>query len=498
MKYVLGVDIGTTSVKISALSERCELIFEKQISHDLISIKPNFAEEDPKIWWKNTEKLIKEAVDELGGELVAIGVSGMVPTLILVDEDGEPIRLSIQQNDARSISEIEYFKSRIDEEEFFQKTGNTINQQLIFPKFEWLRKNEPNNVSRARWIMGSYNYITYKLTGKPTLDSNWALESGMWDLKRKCWLREILDLAKIDPNMLPPVYESWQVIGFLNRKIAEEFGLKKDVLVIAGSADHIASTLAVGALEAKDLVLKIGGAGDVMYVTDDLKTDKRLFIDYHDVPGKYVLNGCMASSGSIVKWFSKDVVKETLENLNKTAKTSKIGSNGLIVLPYFLGEKTPIFDPKAKGVIVGLSLSHNVGDLFRSIMEAVAYGFYHHIEVIRQMGQDVKRVFLCNGGAKSELWRQIVADVTGYDLIYIEGNIDSSVGVAFLAGYSASMFSSWKDVERISAKRVIVKSDPTRHEFYMKYYELYRKTYEALKQIMAELHDLAEMVNNAL
>lgn len=497
MKYVLGVDIGTTSVKISALSERCELIFEKQIPHDLISIKTNFAEEDPKIWWRNTEKLIKEAVDELGEELVAIGVSGMVPTLILVDEDGEPIRLSIQQNDARSISEIEYFKSKIDEEEFFQKTGNTINQQLIFPKFEWLKKNEPSNVSRARWIMGSYNYITYKLTGKPTLDLNWALESGMWDLRRKCWLKEILDLARIDPNMLPPVYEPWQVVGSLDKKIAKEFGLAKNVPVIAGSADHIASTLAVGALEAKDLVLKIGGAGDVMYVTDDLKTDKRLFIDYHDVPGKYVLNGCMASSGSIVKWFSKNVVKENLENLNKTAKTSKVGSNGLIVLPYFLGEKTPIFDPKAKGVIVGLSLSHSVGDLFRAIMEAVAYGFYHHVEVIKQMGQDVKRVFLCNGGAKSELWRQIVADVTGYDLIYIEGNIDSSVGVAFLAGYSVSMFPSWKDVERISAKRVTVKSDPTKHEFYMKFYELYRKTYEALRQIMTELHDLSEMVSNA-
>lgn len=492
MPYVVGIDVGTTSVKLTALSQDCEIIFEDQIPHELISLRPNFSEEDPNIWWKSTLLLLRKVVHRLGGDLLAIGVSGMVPTLILVDEEGNPIRPSIQQNDARAVEEIEYFKSKINEREFFEKTGNTINQQVIFPKFEWLRRHEPENVARAKWMMGSYNYVTFKLTGKPCLDVNWALESGMWDVKLKRWLEDVIRIANIPPELLPQVHEPYDVVGYLKDDVARQVGLSHPVSVIAGSADHIASTLGIGAVQDGDLVLKIGGAGDMMYVSDDLITDERLFIDYHDVPDKYVLNGCMASSGSIVRWFSEKILRTDLDSLNEAAKGSPVGSNSLILLPYFLGEKTPIFDPKAKGVWLGLSLSHEVKDLFRSILEAVAFGFMHHIEVIKSKGRNINRVFLCNGGAKSELWRSIVADVTGYDLTYVESNPGSSAGVAFLAGYSVGLYKDWSQIDKMNTKKCLVRANPNNHSVYLRYYSIYRKTYEALKQIFQELYELSE------
>uniref|UniRef100_A0A832I679 Carbohydrate kinase n=1 Tax=Pseudothermotoga hypogea TaxID=57487 RepID=A0A832I679_9THEM len=491
MEYVVGIDVGTTSVKATVLSKDCELVFEDQIPHQLITQRANFSEEDPNVWWDSTLTLLKRIVQELKDGLVAIGVSGMVPTLILVDEKGEPIRHSIQQNDARAVEEIEYFKSKIDREEFFERTGNTINQQLIFPKFEWLRRHEPENVQKTRWIMGSYNYITFKLTGKPCLDVNWALESGMWDVKEKRWFDEILKVAGIPKDLLAQVYEPHQTVGELKAEIAEQIGIHHPVAVIAGSADHIASTLGIGAIRDGDLVLKIGGAGDVMYVSDELIVDENLFIDYHDVPGKYVLNGCMAASGSIVRWFSEKILKTDLRSLNEQAKNSPVGSNSLILLPYFLGEKTPIFDAKAKGVWLGLSLNHEIKDLFRSILEAVAYGFMHHIEVIRNKGRKIERVFLCNGGAKSELWRKIVADVTGYDLIYIEENPGSSAGVAFLAGYAVGLFKDWEEIEKMNKRKYIVHCDAKNHELYSRYYKIYRETYESLKHVFEKLYELS-------
>ncbi|WP_448523061.1 FGGY-family carbohydrate kinase [Pseudothermotoga sp.] len=490
MKYVVGIDVGTTSVKATALSEDYELVFEDQIPHQLITRRANFSEEDPNVWWNSTLTLLKRIVLELKDGLVAIGVSGMVPTLILVNEKGEPIRLSIQQNDARAVEEIEYFKSKIDRKEFFDRTGNTINQQVIFPKFEWLRRHEPENVQKTRWIMGSYNYITFKLTNKPCLDINWALESGMWDIREKRWLDEILTVAGIPKDLLAQVHEPHQVVGELKGEIAEQIGISHPVAVIAGSADHIASTLGIGAIKDGDLVLKIGGAGDVMYVSDELVVDEHLFIDYHDVPGKYVLNGCMAASGSIVRWFSERILKMDLRSLNEQAKDSPVGSNSLILLPYFLGEKTPIFDVKAKGVWLGLSLNHEIKDLFRSILEAVAYGFMHHIEVIRNKGRKIERVFLCNGGAKSELWRKIVADVTGYDLIYVGENPGSSAGVAFLAGHAVGLFKDWEEIEKMNKRNSIVYCDAKNHELYFRYYKIYRETYESLKHVFEKLYEL--------
>ncbi|GAI46243.1 unnamed protein product, partial [marine sediment metagenome] len=264
------------------------------------------------------------------------------------DEKGNPLRNSIQQNDARAVEEIKYIKRIIDEDEYFSLTSNTINQQIVPPKYLWLKKHEPEKLKKARYIMGSYDFISFKLTGISHVELNWALESGLWMVREKKWYKKILDIAEIPDHLLPAVYKPIEIVG-------ETTEILPGIPVIAGSADHIASALGMGAKEEGDLLLKIGGAGDILFVVNSLKMDKRLFLDYHDIPTKFILNGCMASSGSIVKWFRNNFTNNLeFEKLTKLAEKSRVGAKGLVMLPYFLGEKTPIFDPIARGVILGL------------------------------------------------------------------------------------------------------------------------------------------------
>lgn len=497
MGYVVGVDIGTTGIKVTAIDKSGKIKYEAQKSHHLISTKPGFAEEDANLWWGNTLELLKEVVNVLGPEAKAIGVSGMVPTLILLDEKGNPLRLSIQQNDSRAVDEINFLKKKINEDIYFKKTGNVINQQVIFPKFLWLQHHEKDIINKASHLMGSYNFITYKLTNVLTVDINWALESGMWDLYKQEWCQDILQIVNLPLHLLPPVKRPDEIVGGVSETVANYTGLISGIPVIAGSADHVASTLSVGAIQKGDMLVKIGGAGDILYVCDDLIVDKRLFIDYHNIPGKYLLNGCMASSGSVVKWFSNEIVRMELNTLNLSASNSPIGSRGIITLPYFLGEKTPIFDPKARGVFFGLSLSHRVEDMYRSILESVAFGFKHHVEVIKEIGGKITRVFLSNGGSKSTLWRSIIADVLGYDLIYIQKNPGSALGVAFLAAHSVSIFSNWNDVEMLSNGKEIQYHDSQNYELYQKYYDIYRKLYDKLKPLFDELYQLEKETNES-
>jgi xylulokinase len=482
---VLGIDIGTTGVK--AIVVKCDgfIFWESHRVCELISRKVGFSEEDPNIWWENTCSILRElSTTEYKDRISAIGLTGMVPTLILVDEKGNPLRNSIQQNDARAVEEIKYIKRVINEDEYFSSTGNTINQQIIPPKYLWLKKYEPQNLKRARYIMGSYDFISFKLTGIPHVELNWALESGLWMIREKKWHKKILDVAEIPEYLLPTIYKPIDIVG-------ETTEILPGIPVIAGSADHIASALGMGIREEGDLLLKIGGAGDILFVTDSLKIDKRLFLDYHDIPKKFVLNGCMASSGSIVKWFRNNFTNNLdFSGLDKLAEKSRVGAKGLVMLPYFLGEKTPIFDPIARGVILGLGLHHKTGDIFRAILESIAFGFRHHIDVIEGLGFPVKRVLVSNGGARSSLWKEIVIDVIGMDAKYIKNYPGSSLGVAFLAGMACGLFKDWAEIDLFLKDFQLLKYDLEKYKVYSKYYEIYKELYPALKPFYEKIYEI--------
>ncbi len=499
---LLGIDIGTTATKIILIDLDGKLQGEVSLPASLYSPQPNFAEEDALQWWQNLCQgvplcLQQSQVDPK--EVLAVGVSGMVPTIILVGKDGLPLRNSIQQNDARSHVEIDFFKSRLNEKEVFYKTGSAITQQSIGPKLLWLAKNEPDRFAKTWQVMGSYDYINFRLTGQPTLEQNWALESGLFDLHRRDWDDDLLSLSRIRRDQLPPVHAPSDVIGKVSAEAARQTGLLEGTPVVAGSADHVASAFSVGLKENGDLLVKLGGAGDILYSIDHLAIDERLFLDYHVIPGLYLINGCMASSGSIIKWFRNQFAPELdYPDLDREAEGIRPGSDGLILLPYFIGEKTPIFDPLARGMFFGLTLQHTRAHLYHAILEGISFGFLHHIQVMKERGWEIYRVRVANGGAKSQLWRQVTADVIGYPLEEVAHHPGSSLGAAFVAGMGIGAFTSWSEIEKYITISHVTQPRLEEHAQYQQRFALYRQLYESNKSHFRRLAKIEGIADQEL
>ena len=497
--YLLGIDIGTTATKSILLHPTKGIVAEDEQFSNLQSPQLAWAEADPDQWWNNVARITRTCLSKANitaRQVAGVGVSGMVPTLIVLDKDGKHLRPSIQQNDARAFSEIQHMRANLDEGEVLGRTGSAITQQSIGPKVIWLGKNEPEIVSSVAHLMGSYDFIVYKMTGAVSCERNWALESGLFDFHRQDWDNKLLDISGIPPQWLGKLHWPSDVVGHITTEAAERLGLAAGTPVVAGSADHIASAFTAGLKEPGDLLVKLGGAGDILYCMDQMIVDHRLFLDYHVAPGKYLLNGCMATSGSILKWFRQNLTEETpFSVLDKEAGAVGAGSQGLILLPYFLGEKTPIHDPLARGVWLGLTLSHSRAHMFRSVLEGVAYGFKHHLVILAERGLAVTKVRVTNGGARSALWKQITADVLGLPLEHVARHPGSSLGAAFIAGMGVGVFQKWEEIDNFIEIDTIVRPDPVNHERYNRLFRTYLDLYTCLKDTFPRLseasHELA-------
>ena len=483
-RTVIGVDIGTTAVKAVLVSSEGYIIDEVREAHDLISLKPGWAEENAADWWRNTIaalRKLKEHSPDLFSRVECVGITGMLPAIVMLDEDGEPVRNTIQQNDARSVEQIRFITERLDQEELFRLTGGYTNQQHILPRMMWVRDNEPDVFARMRWVMGSYDYIVYKLTGVRSIEMNWAVESGLFDIRKQVWLTDMMEQFSFDPSWFPQVNPSMSIIGTVTAEAAALCGLKEGTAVIAGSADHVASTLSAGIINEGDLLIKFGGGGDILYCTEEIVTCPQLFFDYHIVPDRWLINGCMAASGSLVKWYLGDILDnysgDSLKELDREASLLPPASDGLIVLPYFLGEKTPIFDPEARGMLFGLTLSHTKAHIFRAILESVIYGFRHHIDIIRDLGYEPGHIIATNGGSRSSFWCQIAADVLDQEIKAYPSHPGSALGTAFLAGMASGAFTSWDQIHLFLQDCRIYTPDPDAVKIYRKSYEIYRKLY---------------------
>jgi len=485
---ILGFDVGSTGVKAVLLGAGGEVLFQAEEPHELSTPRPGWAEEDPSAWWRGVLRLAAQSAAACSGARIrAIGVSAMTPALLLLDSSGALVRPSIQQNDARAVEQIAGCRRRYGDDELFARSGGVWNQQVLPPKLLWIREHEPHVWRRAARISGACEYITHRLTGAVYAEANWTLESGMWDAPRGRWNQDLLDRLDLSALPLPPVKHPHDVAGETIDPEAEAAGLPRGVPVIAGSADHIAAALAAGLRRPGDAVLKFGGAGDVLYVIDEFAPVRELFIDYHDIPGLYVLNGCMASSGSVAAWFRQQFRSaQSFAELDREAEAVPPGSDGLIVLPYFLGEKTPLHDPSARGTVIGLTLSHTPAHLYRAILEGVAYAFRHHLDVIESAGHRVERVYMTDGGARSPLWRSITASVLKRDVSLFEGgHAGSAYGTAVLAGVAGGMW-DWSNfpVPRVST---VVAPDRAAAAVYQGLYEVYRESYRRYKDLYPRL-----------
>ncbi|MGH7119362.1 MAG: FGGY-family carbohydrate kinase [Acetobacteraceae bacterium] len=494
MRCIVGLDIGTTSTIGVLLAPPDRLLALASRPVDLSAQHPGWAEEDPEQWWANVCALTRELIAKNGiaaGEIVGVGVTGMVPAVVLLDDAGRLLRPSIQQSDARCGSEVAVLRAEYPEADFIRRAGNGINQQLVACKLRWIERHEPEVFRRIATVFGSYDYVNWRLTGARAIEQNWALEAGFVDLSRNELSDALIALSHLPRAAIPPKVASHALLGRVNRAAAAATGLPEGTPVIGGAADLVASALGAGIVAPGQVLLKFGGSVDVLTATAKVAPDPRLYLDYHLVPGIFMPNGCMATGGSALNWFVRNFAGTEQANAEAAGKTLHQwldglaqalppGAEGVRVLPYFLGEKTPIHDPGARGAFTGLTLSHGLGHLWRALLEAYAYAILHHIEVLNDIGHATESFVACDGGASSRVWMQIVADVLQRPVQLLTGHPGSSLGVAWAAAIGCGLEQDWAKVGKLVGQGDRLQPAADHAAAYRRGYAEFRRLYQRL------------------
>ncbi|HZU63256.1 MAG TPA: FGGY family carbohydrate kinase [Novosphingobium sp.] len=493
-RCVIGLDIGTTSTigMMIALPDQVLALASREV--ELRSPHPGWAEEDPAQWWANVCAITQELLATAGlppEAVAAVGVTGMCPAMVLLDEAGAVLRPSIQQSDGRCSAEVAELRGEMDEAAFLARAGNGINQQLIAPRLRWIERHEPAIFARIATVMGSYDYINWRLTGVRAIEQNWALEAGFTDVASGALAEDLIALGHIAPHQLPGRCLSHARLGVVTPTAAAATGLAAGTPVIGGAVDMIASALGAGVVHPGDVLIKLGGAVDVLTASTHARPDPRLFLDYHLVPGLFMPNGCMSTGGSALNWFVRTLARAEAQEakarglsphalLDELAAARPAGCEGLRVLPYFLGEKTPLHDPFARGVFEGLTLSHDIGHLWRALLEAYAYAIVHHIEVMRDIGHETTRFLVSDGGAASQVWLQIIADCLQQPLLRLKGHPGSALGAAWAAAIGAGAESDWAGIARFTTQEPSVQPNPAHAAIYRNGYQAFRALHTRL------------------
>ncbi|VEG54433.1 carbohydrate kinase [Mycolicibacterium aurum] len=485
-RYTVGIDIGTTGTKTVLLDTTGGIVATASRENALHSPAPGFAEADTGQWYDNVIGSIREVLSTTGiaPELVAaIATSGMVPAVIAVDGDGNPLRRAILQNDARAHREVTALAENLSTVDLVTLTGSALTQQSVAPTTVWLREHEPDVYARTAHWVGSYDWVLSALGAPVHVEQNWALESGLFTVDGDS-ADAVLNAAALDPGTLPQVLRPGTRVGELSRRAAEATGLRPGTALVVGGADHVLSAFAAGVNNPGDALVKLGGAGDILVASDTKVVDERLYLDAHPVPGHWLPNGCMATSGSLIRWFQAliggpgSVELTTLDDEAADRRPAEV-----LCLPYFLGEKSPLHDPDLRGVFAGMHLGHTRADMYRSVLEAIAFGFRHHVDVFGEIGVPLTRVMITNGGSKSTLWKQIHADVLGLEMHPVRGHPGASLGAAVIAAIGVGALDDWSDAARFITLDTPYAPDPARRDAYDTAYATWRDLGAAMTPI---------------
>ena len=482
-RYTVGVDIGTTGTKTIILDTLGEIVATASRETTLHSPAPGFAEADTAQWYRNVIESIREVLARSAvppQEIGALATSGMVPAVIPVDGAGKPLRRAILQNDARAHREVAELAGALSDVDLVTLTGSALTQQSVAPTTTWLREHEPAVYARTAHWVGSYDWVLSALGAPVHVEQNWALESGLFSIDGDV-ADAVLRAAALDVATLAPVHRPGTKVGELSRQAAEATGLRAGTALVVGGADHVLSAYAAGVNDPGDALVKLGGAGDILVASDTRVVDERLYLDAHPVPGHWLPNGCMATSGSLIRWFQALVGGPALSDLDDEAATCSPAE--ILCLPYFLGEKSPIHDPDLRGVFAGLHLGHTRADMYRSVLEAIAFGFRHHVDVFGEIGVPFSRVMITNGGSTSTLWKQIHADVLGHEMHPVSGHPGASLGAAVIAAIGVGALGAWSDAARFITLDTPYTPDPTRRETYDAAYGTWRELSTAMTPI---------------
>ena len=488
MKYLIGVDVGTSATKTVLFDEECRPVAEASAEYPMYQPQNGWAEQNPKDWEEAAASTIREVMERSRvnkEDVVGLGLSGQMHGLVMLDKDNEVIRPAIIWCDQRTAAECEEITAKVGKERLIEITANPALTGFTASKILWVRNHEPKNYAACRHILLPKDYVRFAMTGEYATEVSDASGMQLLDVPHRCWSKEVLAKLDIDEALLPKVFESPEITGHISTEFAQRAGLSEKCVVAGGAGDNAAAAVGTGIVEDGKAFTTIGTSGVVFAHTSEPRIDPkgRVHTFCCAVPGCWHVMGVTQAAGLSLKWFRENMAENMdYEAINQAIASVPRGSRRLIYLPYLMGERTPHLNPDCRGVFFGLSAMHTKADMLRSVMEGVSFSLLDCWDILREMKIEVKDMMACGGGSKSPLWRQMLANMYGCPVKVGGEGGGATLGAAILGGVAAGVFEDVPSAcRRFVGTSSVCQPEDEAHEFYAKEHNLYKMLYQSLE-----------------
>ncbi len=494
MAYLMGIDLGTSSLKTVIIDETGSVIASKSADYQFDSPHPGFAEQDPDVWWRACIQTVSAAMAAGGvspDSISAVSFSGQMHGLVTLDETLRPVRPAILHCDARSDRQVEQLRKSFGEESIRNLMMNPIYTGFLLPSLLWVRENEPELFEKIHRVCLPKDYLKLKLTGELSSDFSDASATLAFDIANNHWSEEILARTDLPISFFPPCYPTTANTGTICQAAATATGLSKKTVVVAGGADQVMQGLGNGMVETSAATVNIGSSGQVCFQIDrpvlNPALNTNMFCGYE--PGRWILYGATMSAGLSLKWWNSVLSESDYQDINARVAAIRPGSGGVIFLPYLNGERTPHLNPNLSGVFFGINAATTNSHFTRAVMEGVAFSLMQCIEICGQLGFKAKELVASGGGARSRPWLQLQADIYNMPLKIVANEEQASLGAAITAGVGAGIFSNIKEACKaiVRYQAQIIEPDPANQAIYATYYQLYKDIFTACGGVLERL-----------
>ena len=484
MLYI-GIDLGTSAVKLLLMEADGTIKNIVSKEYPIYYPEPGFSEQNPEDWWVQTKAGLAELTKGYDkSQISGIGFGGQMHGLVVLDEEDKVIRPAILWNDGRTVEETDYLNQIIGKQQLSAYTANIAFAGFTAPKILWMKKNEPEQFKRIKKIMLPKDYLVYKLTGVHGTDVSDASGTLLFDVKNRCWSKEMLDICHIKEEQMPKVFESYEVVGVLDRGVGKQLGYPLQIKIVAGAGDNAAAAIGTGTVGEGACNISLGTSGTIFISSTEFKVDKNNALHaFCHGDGSYHLMGCILSAASCNKWWMDDIIG-TKKYKEEQDKIQKLGENRIYFLPYLMGERSPHNDPCARGTFIGMTLDTKREDMTQAVLERVAFAIRDCFEIAKSLGIKIEKTRICGGGARSRLWQKIFANVLNIEVESLMQEEGSALGGAILAAVGCNVYKSVeKAVDIIVKPGKIIRPDTLLTAKYEEKYKNYKEIYPAVKNL---------------
>ena len=485
MKYYIGVDLGTSAVKLLLMDQEGQVVNIVSREYPLSFPHPGWSEQNPEDWWEQSKEGIKELISKIDAtEVAGISFGGQMQGLVILDAKDQVIRPAILWNDGRTTKETDYLNQVIGKEKLSEYTANIAFAGFTAPKLLWVKENEPENFAKICKIMLPKDYLAYCLTGVHCCDYSDASGMLLLDVKNKCWSKEMMEICDVKEEQLPKLFESYEVTGSLTKEAAAVLGLTTNCKIAAGAGDNAAAAVGTGTVGDGGCNISLGTSGTIFISSKEFGVDRfNALHSFDHADGNFHLMGCMLSAASCNKWWMDEIIgTKDYGKEQEPITDDKLGENNVYYLPYLMGERSPHNNPDARALFIGMSMDTTRADMTQAVLEGVAFAMRDCYEIAKDLGINITETKICGGGAKSPLWRKIMANVLNINVNIIESEEGPGLGGAMLAAVACGEYAS---VQEAADKIVKVigteKPDPALAAKYDKKYAKFKEIYPTVK-----------------